>query len=233
MTRVRILMLWALPFLCFLAGYFAVFRVMRQDEISVPQVIGLPLADGLARLDEFQLYGQLVRRVVDASKTSGTILSQDPLPGQLIRTRQPVALVVVADPEPHIVPHLLGCAREEVLARAKQHSFAVRIHEIEHPSAPAGICIAQFPLSGETASDATVDVYCSGGSEKLCILPSYVGMEFDKVREACARSGIRVRALAASTADISSEGVGSVLEQMPSPGAVVSAPETVLQCIVQ
>ena len=134
-------------------GYLVATRVMfpvpapPPDLLGVPDLTGLDLERAAARAQEAELALGAVDSMYHPSASTGSILGQSPLPGQLALPGAAIELAISLGPEHRAVPDMIGQQerRARVLLGANGFSIAVDSMEAE---APAGEVVAMEPEAG-------------------------------------------------------------------------------------
>lgn len=165
---------WILPFIFFLAGYYALSRLVVLDEVPVPALVGLSLSDGLKSLSAVGLQGSIIAEHDDADLPAGTVIEQRPRAGTVARRARPIYLTITRLPEPLRAPSCVGKTKE-VIEGLIEKPVRVKYHELEAIT-PRGICLAQCPAAGEPLDERVVHVYLSAGLTSIRMFPDVRGL---------------------------------------------------------
>jgi penicillin-binding protein 1A len=133
------------------------------QEIAVPDLVGMSLADALTALTT----AHFVFASVDdptSSKPAGTVVSQQPAAGEMLMQGSTVTLTLSTGESLRVVPALLGLdittARTKLAAAGLLSSESI----VADPSAP-GTVLSQDPVDGFLPAGASVVLVISGGPE--------------------------------------------------------------------
>jgi eukaryotic-like serine/threonine-protein kinase len=95
--------------------------------IEVADVRGRSLDEATTVLREAGLELEVVDRRYDDATAAGTVLSQDPAPGSVLRRGDTVQVTVSRGPEPIAVPNLRGMRTGEAIAELEALGFEVQV----------------------------------------------------------------------------------------------------------
>ncbi len=144
---------WVVPAV---AALFAVLLLVvgltlwlsMRSEVVVPDVVGVDEAVAKVRLAQAGLMIEVSERPFDASET-GTVLDQDPAPGEALRDGESVSVVVSAGTEEFAMPDVVGLALRIAKTQLEDRGLTVRIQEVDS-EAPENTVIATNPAPGAT-----------------------------------------------------------------------------------
>jgi beta-lactam-binding protein with PASTA domain len=144
-------------------GSTVVLTVAAESSALVPNVVGLPAHQAIARLERH--FDTKLIPVVGTNTTS-QVLSQAPRAGAIARIGSVVSLVVSTHrPAPLVpVPHLVGLAVEEAEARLK--AIDLSAEQVSEPSEEvrSGVVIDSTPAAGTSVEKgSTVTLKVSSG----------------------------------------------------------------------
>jgi beta-lactam-binding protein with PASTA domain len=209
-----------------LAALGAWWFVIRDDDgngnvnsgsgsIVVPNVVGLPAAEALARVDRRGLVGR-VERKPSGDVPIGAVFAEDPGAGSSVARRSVITLSVASSGSGSssgsvAVPSVVGQRAPRATAQLRAKGFAVRIARVASNQAQ-GTVIAQRP-SGRTKAvkGSTVAIRVSRGTATV---PAVVGRPL-----AVAVAQLKAAGLEALILRVPSvQRTGTVVAQSPSPG---------------
>ena len=205
---------------------------LRVDDVRLPDVRGVPYADATERLRAVGLR-VLTYPDVDAAAAPGTVVSQTPPSGSVVRGGRTVSLGVNAAAEARQVPTLVGLPERDALARAA--GLAIGVERVVYVSVdrPVGLVVAQRPEAGTVLGQGeALTIEVSRGVDGNPIdLPDVRGMTLDEARAALAEAG--VRRVDAVAADLSFDRPNTVTDQRPMAGTEVmpSTPVTLVYAL--
>jgi len=182
---------------------------------TVPELIGIPVADAQSSLSEVSL-GSTVEKIWSTAVPEGDVIDAQPLPGTSVAHGTNVLLIVSKGPERYAVPQLVGRTERE----AKSELSAIKLELGEKSAtydetAPAGVIISTNPESGRIAQPGdTVDFVVSKGPAPIPV-PAVTGLSLD-----AADAALREAGFTASSATEYHDNVaaGSVIRTEPVAG---------------
>jgi membrane peptidoglycan carboxypeptidase len=118
-----------------------------ENEVSVPDVRGLPLAEAEARLDAQPLTSKLVYAPARPLQRPGVVVDQDPLRGY--RSSYATLTLVVSKPTHGVIPQVVGTRLGKALARLRKLKLDPRITWTE---GEPGTVLKQTPVAGLAAA---------------------------------------------------------------------------------
>ena len=173
---------WTLPFLCVFAGYLTVKILVPHTFITMPQLIGTSLQEGLALVAPLQLNVRLLTQKENIHLKEGTIISQTPTVGQSIKSHQTVYLVTTKHPGKQKADCFIGMTIDE----AKKILDAKKISYTAYPISSeqkTNTCIGQIPCEGTQLTDNGMTLYYSSPAVDLVVFPSLVGKTVQEASE--------------------------------------------------
>ncbi len=184
---------------------------------GVPELIGLTPAEAQALLRRQGLdIGRIERRSAPAQL--GTIIAQSPQVGAPPPGNGRINVTVAAEVR---IPDLRTLSREAAVARLRESSLALGRVTEESSSQPNGTIIKQWPLPGvPAAADDKVDITVAKGQT----VPDLRRLTLNDARSRLRDAGLRPGRVDSRVSD---QRRGTIIEQRPSPSAVVSPGITV------
>lgn len=137
---------------------------LGQDSIKVPDVRGKPEMQARDEIVKAELTANpTVSHYATPNSAPGTVLSQYPMPGQIVSRSVQVSLLVSegqSNEVPRVlVPSLVGLKIEEAEAKLKDLGLSMARAKDPNPDAEIGVVLRQFPEYGkEIAEGGTVTV---------------------------------------------------------------------------
>ena len=172
--------LWLLPFCSFILGYIAVQWFCSIAVVTVPSIVGKQIHEILPLISRLKLNLRLLDQKEEIDLPAGIILNQAPSAGKVIRSHQPLFVVVSKKAEHIKAPHCIGLEAQELLTKCKSLGISVRMYTFIH-NYPNGICFAQYPCADEILEKNRLILYISCGNNKPVIWPNFIGASFDTV----------------------------------------------------
>lgn len=139
--------------------------------VAVPDVLKVDEGVARARLAQAGLEIAVAERRFDV-QPKGTVLEQDPAPGAMLQSGEPVSVVVSAGSEEITMPDVIGASINVARSQLEQLGLVVRIDAMES-EAPKDTVIGTNPAAGtvlRTADLVRVTV-ASEGSATNALLP--------------------------------------------------------------
>ena len=214
-----------------LAATFGVFFLMstraasKAREVTVPDVRGQATNVATAALARAGLVLRVESRRPDATVKSDHVLSQDPLPGTVIRRQRPVRVRVSDGVRDPVVPGVVGSAERtaEMVLAQEQVAIADRA-EIRTTALGAGMVVAQNP-SGRGRGAKVALLINRGERDASFVMPDVIGAPAGRIVDILRRHGFRVTV----AAEVPYPGLpaGIVIRQVPQAGFQVRAGEAV------
>ena len=146
----------------------------------------------------------------------GIVFRQDPSAGERIQRGNAVTLVVSTGKPRVVVPDVVGARESDAISTLRAAGLVPNAVDI-FSDQPSGTVIAQDPKGGTSiVRGSTVRVNISKGQQTIGV-PNVIGQSYDSAAEQLRRSGFTpVRR------DVdASEPEGTVVDQDPSPGALI------------
>lgn len=212
-----------------LAWGLVAFVIFPDDglpqEVVVPPVAGLPLAEAQARLKAAGLGSSLGERRASTSAPRNIVLSQNPVPGVAAQRGVRVTLDVSAGQRPVTIPRLAGLGREDA-ERALRRAGLEAGQTVERPGAEArGTVIESEPRAGQSVPEGSaINLVVSSGPAELT-MPDVVGQSTNQARAMLEQLGLLVDATEKDSASTLPAGV--VISQIPAAGSPVTPGATV------
>jgi hypothetical protein len=136
----------------------AILLVLPRDEVTVPSVDGLSLADATATLEGAGLKVEPTTVPANGSPV-GTIVGQRPEGGTAATKGSIVTLFVAGTPGPAPlveVPSLIGMTRAKAIAALEARDLNASTHPVEQQGGEIGLVKEQEPAAGSTVPVGSV-----------------------------------------------------------------------------
>lgn len=172
--------LWLMPFASFILGYFLISLLIKQPSLQTPAVIGKTLDQAVVLLSQSNLNIRIVGQKEDAQLPEGTLLTQTPAAGNIIKEQQALYVTVSKKPIPLAMPHLIGKTETQAFAELEALGLSGKIYKIAH-QLPADTIIAQSPNPGESASSHPIILYVATETDKPILMPNFKNRPLDEV----------------------------------------------------
>lgn len=197
-------------------GAVAIGRFLIGGEsgsvVTVPNLDGLTIEQAQETLAEFEL--RLGAQTPEISERPvGTVIAQQPAPGEAIETGQAVNVTISTGREQSTVPQLVGLTSLDDV-RIALSDFGLVLGTIleEDSNQPAGYVLSQDPGEGtQLPAGSAVNIVVSSG---LVEVPDVTGATEAQARSDLAQAGFVVQMVEQE----STSAPGTVLAQSPQPG---------------
>jgi serine/threonine protein kinase len=225
--------LWAIAMVSFLGGLFwagtALPGYLFPNDIRVPSVIGLSLADAEIVLKEVGLNLVEEHSVYDATVPVNHIISQDPRENRRVRLGQDVKVTFSKGPEYVVVPDVLGLPIDNATTRLTQVGLQVgRVEEESKPGGGPGNVIRQSPAGGSRLSkNDKVDLVIVASEQQgmTIVVPDLRELTVSAAQERLEALGLKIGATYSEPEP--SALPGTIYDQNPQPGTEVAAGSSV------
>jgi beta-lactam-binding protein with PASTA domain len=169
--------------------------VLKSEVVSVPDLVGKPLAQARAELQKKDL--TLVQKGTEASDRfdRGLIVRQDPALGSKIRISRVVQVFLSSGSGTVTVPDLSERTLEESLTVLQAAGLTKgKITQVHTPRLPAGKILDQRPAPGTVVERGfPVGLLLSqGGLDDRYVMPDLIGLRADSVIGRLNASGFKV-----------------------------------------
>lgn len=204
--------LWMWPFVAFFGGYQGMRYITQVELVVMPTVVGLHLNEAIQILSEDRLNVRILAKKEDFDLQEGTILSQMPHQGKMVKPHQSVFLVTSCRPNNARAPKLVGEPKTKAQEEAKKAHRALKVYHFES-SYPKDRCIAQSVLPEQEMKDSSLIVYCSEGNTPLRIMPDLKNHKAEECISFFGRLNILVKVVG--------DKQGTVIDQQPIAGTLI------------
>jgi beta-lactam-binding protein with PASTA domain len=190
--------------------------------ITVPNVVGLSLADAETAITTATLVVGTVTTASSGTVPAGDIISQSPVAGTLVATGSAVDLLESSGPTPILVPNVINLsqaiATEEIIAAGFVVGTVLPVSDV---LIIAGNVSAQTPAGGSYAEpDSAINLLISTGRAGV-VVPNLSGLTEAEAIAAVVAVGLVVNVISTSPSAFVEEGL--VLAQNPTAGLMVAS----------
>lgn len=195
-------------------GVTGVFRSCgTTPDVRLDDFVGRMLTDVQAQNLPFRFD---IQEDTGSDKPAGTILSQDPKGGTMVKQGSTVTLVVAQVAQQVPMPDLRGKTQEEAQAALRDAGLTPEFQEEDSDTVEAGKVVRTQPAAGAQVSrGATVVLYLSSGALRL---PDVAGQALDQAKAALEQAGFQVRTEAK---DNTGKSKNMVVSTNPAPGTLM------------
>jgi serine/threonine-protein kinase len=184
--------------------------------VTVPNVVGQSESEAFLVLKRMGLEMVVSKRVIDPSKPSGIVISQDPAAGRKVSKGGKVEVVVSKGAELVEVPNCIGLTQSEASSRITAAGLTVgNISYSYSQNIQKDKVASQNPEAGSKVAKGTeVDLVISKGPE-MVIVPQVVGLNVDTAKQQLEEAGFSVDI---KEVESETQAEGTVTEQEPAAG---------------
>lgn len=198
------------------------------NEVEVPDVTGLTVDAGRARLSSTGLTLAVKSERPSGSFEAGRIISQFPKALARVKPGRRIEVIVSTGIERIALPDLAGASLVDAKLRLSEAGLvAGGVARAASRARPRDVVLATSPGAGVVVGrSATVDLLVSDGARRAeYVMPSVVGRNVDEVVRVLAEAGLQIGEITERAG--SREPRGDVILQSPVAGAYIAAGETV------
>lgn len=200
---------------------FDAARYFSVAEEAMPDLLGIPYDQAARRLRGLGFEPVTFVEHVDGV-AAGTVTSQSPQPGAVVKRLRTVHLGVNTPPAAAILPNLVGVAEKAAVARAAELNLPLGRMTYAPSDKPAGTVVEQSPAGGQRlGEEGTLDLVVSSGPPRSAVtLPDLVGIDLAGAVDQLKGLGFgRVETIASS---VSFARPGAVVSMTPPAGSQVA-----------
>lgn len=179
-SNIKIYLLTAIPFICFILGYGLSNMFIGNKSYTTPNLIGLTIHEAVTQTSPFHINIQLADQKECPGIAPGTILTQKPTAGRLIKSHQSIIVVTSKLPDTALAPKALGLAQSVAQDLCAQQKIKCKLYPIQH-QLPANTCIGQTPQQGQPIPDKKLVLYIADNSSNSYIMPTLTNQPLQTV----------------------------------------------------
>jgi len=214
--------LWVIPFLSFLSGYYLVSYFFSINEIEVPNLIGKTLAEASKILSDHNLNLRILTQKEDPDLPDGTILDQNPVK-QKIKVNKSIYLVVSKKFVDCKMPEFRGKEFSEIKQFIEKLGIRSKVYYLE------GIfkenqCICQFPMPGKLFDkNGKIILYLSSGNSKKPILfPDFRDLNLKEVIDFLSLYNLNANLSFKNSEQYDPNNLYKIVDQRPLSGSLIN-----------
>jgi serine/threonine-protein kinase len=212
-----------------LSGFFAVDRFVmprivgvQRDMVKTPDVAGYAHEDARNKFFGVGLLTEVRAREFNEDVADGSVISQFPVPGEMVKKGRRIAVTLSRGAEAARVPEVRGMNEQQARNEMRRGGFRVgSVRRAWNDRQPLDGVIESFPPSGTITSRAMdVDLIISRGPRPThAVMPNIIGESLSEARGKVEAAGLRVGKV--DYRNNPSVVPGTVLSQSAAPGAKV------------
>lgn len=218
---------FALGFLVFLAaaGFFGLFSlnlaIKRGEKVTVPNVVNKSVVEALDILSERRLEIRKAGARNSAMIPENYVLSQDPIPGTVVKESTPISVVISLGSKTSAVPGLVGKSLREARVELNRAGLRVgRFSRIHHDNERDTVLAQSLMSNQQVDRDTPVDMLLSLGLRpREYRLPDLLGFPLEKASRVLEAMGLSVGDI--TTKVDPSRPHGIIFDQDPRAGSLV------------
>jgi len=207
------------------AGFFGLLSlnlaIKRGEKVTVPNVVNKSVVDALDILSErgIELRKSGSRNSVVIPE--GFVLSQDPIPGTVVKEGTRVSVVISLGSKMAAVPDLVGMSLREARVELKGAGLKVgRFSQMHHHREKETVLAQSLPQNSQVERDTPVDLLMSlGPRPREYRLPNLIGLPLETASMILDAMGVSVGDITAKL-DLS-QSQGTILDQDPQSGSPI------------
>jgi beta-lactam-binding protein with PASTA domain len=200
-------------------GYLT-FKVLSFSRtVEVPQLTNMTLLGANEALNKAGLYVKIEGEDYDPSIQAGRILRQDVPPGNKVKEKRAIRVIVSKGPRVYSIPSLVNETLSDAQATLVAKGLRVgRVISVHSDSVEKGKVIAQRPEPDEPSADSVTVLVSLGPNEVTYYCPDFLNKSYDDAEKVAGKMGFVLQT--------SGEG-GTVVSQKPKPGTPVKSGDTI------
>ena len=170
-----------LPFIFFLIGYMTFPLFFNTKKQIVPCLIGTTVTGALKILTKNNLSLRMIAEREDPDVPAGTIISQKPIPGNIIKNQQTI-FVVISKKNELKVPCIEGLKSDEYIPQLKD----LKIEFLTFPlfnNNPESICLAQIPKPHKKIAKEGAILYVADNKNQIFVFPDFKNKSVIEVKK--------------------------------------------------
>lgn len=209
-------LVFILPFILFVFGYYFAHSFFHNRHIKTPNFIGKNVFKAIKKASKVGLNLRFLREKVDSELEAGLILEQSPKPHQKVKPNQHIFLTISRRPKGIETPKLLATNHKSIIDECRKLGIPVKLFWVKS-NYPKNFCIAQYPNHGQKLSKKRLIAYISHGRNDLVVFPDLTNKRTKDVKEFLKKEGIELECI--PKYDDNERTV--VIDQKPVAGSIV------------
>jgi len=166
---------WLLPFLAFFFGYISLQFFVNNNTMQAPNLIGKDILQATKIISPLKINLRIIDEKEVPHAQPGIIVTQNPMPGKVIKAHQSLFIVVTKAQTPIAAPNFIGKTSLEIEQIA--HDLTIKNKIYTMPSSyKKDTCFGQIPAAGKVLDTKKMSSYISSGNVNQYIFPDFTGM---------------------------------------------------------
>lgn len=165
-----------IPFVCFFVGYNMSNLFIRANSYKTPHIIGLSVHEALRITSQNHANIKLITEQECQGMTPGTIMTQKPASGRLMKPNQTILVTISKQPDQKKAPNFKLKTHDSITKICKQDSLKIKERPQVYPL-PQGTCISQIPQPDTSITNKKIIIYTAQDKPNLYIMPNFTGKD--------------------------------------------------------
>ncbi len=174
------LFLTSAPFILFILGYIASYFLMSSALYQTPNLVGLRLSHALSLAAKNHATIKLLHEQEAPGIEQGTIISQKPSAGRLIKQNQTILVTIAKETPPTKAPDLKLQNLKNCIKIAKDFDIQLKKYPLIY-CLGKDTCIGQIPEKDTIVADKKMIIYTAQEKSNTCIMPNFIGKNLNIV----------------------------------------------------
>ncbi len=173
---------FVIPFSCFAIGYAISNFFIGNKSYPTPNLIGVTLHDAILQTSPFHINVSLAAQKECPGIAHGTIISQKPAPGRLIKPHQSIIVVTCKHPDAQLTPDLIGKSEPQAQEICTASRMKLKTYAQTYPL-PTGTCIGQTPQKDQEIPDKKIIAYTAKDQSNNYLMPNFINKPLEQILE--------------------------------------------------
>lgn len=169
-----LLLLATAPFILFILGYTVSYFLINSALYQTPNLVGVSLSQALNLASQNHATIKLLCEQEAPGIEPGTIISQKPCAGRVIKQNQTILVTIAKETPPTKAPDLILQNLKECQKTAKELGISLKSYPITYPLGK-NICIGQIPEKETVLTDKKMAIYTAQEKANIYIMPNFIG----------------------------------------------------------
>lgn len=209
-----------LPFIFFVLGYIASHLFLGPSINPAPNLIGMTIHEALKETSKYHVTLQLITEKECTGVTPGTILTQKPAAGRLIKPHQTILITASKQPSTVLAPSVIEKNSVNIQETGKKMGIKIKEYPILY-HLPQGQCISQYPQADTALTDKKMIAYTAQAEPNIYIMPNFLQKELSQVANTLKHHNIKY----SCTNKAATSQSPIIVAQKPRPGTFVTLSE--------
>lgn len=200
-------------------GYITFNILSFSRTVEVPAVINMTLHEADDALNKAGLYLKIEGEDFDGSVPSGKVIRQDIPPGNKVKEKRQIRVVISKGPRVHSVPSVVGESLADAEAALLQKGLKIgKVITVHSDAVEKGKIVAQRPEPDEQLRDVITALVSAGPHDATYYCPDLQNRTLESAKELAGRLGLTVE----------TKGAGDLVRaQKPKPGTLMKTGDTI------